>query len=480
MSGVLLFFWSVRPDALDYKLVVYLIFPCIAMALLSVPFETAIFCFFLYVGVEGAAKLLTRYNPVIHVGADIIVALLVLKAMVSLVAQHVELPHRFPFIVKLLSVHVLWFLIVFFNPYALSLEASAAAVKLYVTPALLFLFGLALCDNAKKMEFFLLPWVIVMGLHLVIGLYQGAVGPSSVTGWSPTYGKVLERFKGYPFRPFGLTSNPGGPAVYTYFVVTLVMRGFLKSRGLFDRLLPPVMVVAMIVMLLLCQVKSAIIKFIAAIIFYLVLLIAGRTRLNTSVKKNAGIFLLVCGILLSVGVPYALNTLSTSYSENSEAINRSFMAFDTNVMTQSRKGAFERFWTYAEQAPLGSGLSRIGPAVARFDSEIRESSYFKEVFFFADNLWVQVVVDLGLPGTFLITLFVVLTLYAALLAVRQAEDTDSFVICAAVFVSLIAIFSGSYGAEPILYNPEATFFWFFAGAMFRLAHKELKFSGGHA
>jgi hypothetical protein len=417
---------------------------------------------------------------VIHVGADIIVILFVLKAMIRLITQHVELPHRYPFIVKVLAVHIVWFLIVFFNPYALSFEASAAALKLYVTPALLFLFGLALCVSPKKMEYFIIPWILVTAVHTGLGIYQGAVGPSSVVSWSPTYAVVLNRFKGYPFRPFGLTSNPGGPAVYSYFAVTLVICAFLKSRNILVKLACPVLVAAITVVLLLCQVKSAIIKFIAVIVLYLLFVFAGRRNLESSVKRNALLFLLIVGFGLGFGVPYALRTLAESYAENSEAVSRSLMAFDAEHMGRTRSGAWDRFWKYAEMAPLGSGLSRIGPAVARFDAEIRESRYFKGVFFFADNLWVQIVVDLGLPGAFLVTLIVGIALYTAFRATRTAEDSSSYLVTTAVFCSLLAVFSGSYGAEPILYNPEATFFWFFAGGMFRLAHGNLNIFGGNA
>ena len=44
----------------------------------------------------------------------------------------------------------------------------------------------------------------------------------------------------------------------------------------------------------------------------------------------------------------------------------------------------------------------------------------------------------------------------------------------AILASLGSIIIGSYGAETILYNPEAGFFWFFSGVILKLPHLEGK------
>ena len=164
------------------------------MCLIAIPFKYSVFILFLYIGVEGAAKLLSRYHPMIHVGADILIIALSSKAAFILLLDRSELPKRVPFIIRLMGVHFFWFIIVFFNPYAISAPASMAAAKLYVTPLLLFIFGYLLCKDRKSTEYFLLAWVIVTTVHMLLSIYQGVIGPKSVTSWSPSYQIVLNRF----------------------------------------------------------------------------------------------------------------------------------------------------------------------------------------------------------------------------------------------------------------------------------------------
>jgi O-antigen ligase len=180
---------------------------------------------------------------------------------------------------------------------------------------------------------------------------------------------------------------------------------------------------------------------------------------------------------LFFAAPLALKMLAETNTENQMAIAASLRAFDVQIMGGARKGAFERFITYAEMAPFGTGLSRIGPAVYRYSDLIQRNEFFKGVIFFADNLWVQVVVDLGLPGVFVFTLLALVALYESFRAVRWAPNLDAYLLSSAVLCALIAIFCGGYGAEPLLYEPEGGYFWFFTGALYRLANQE-KFTQG--
>ncbi len=472
LFAVLLTVAGIFPQFWNSKIIILASFGAIGLMILSLPLEKAFIIFFLYLGIEGSLKLLSRYNPIIHVGADIIIMGLLVKSLAQILMNRFELPKRIPFLFSLIFMHFLWFLIVFMNPYALSLQASLAAIKLYVVPQLLFFFGFYLCANPQKLERFFIPWVIVALLHITFGLYQGAIGPTSVTGWSPAYQQVLSRFQGYPFRPFGLTSLPGGPAVYSYFLVPLLVYYFLKHSNFIKKIGSILLIFGFVLILLLCQVKSAIIKFLGAIFLYLILALLRRHQVGQQITGGIVKFLFAGIVVVALAVPYAISEFSGSYSDNSDAVARSLRAFDFEIMGQARRGALDRFIAFAEIAPLGSGLSRIGPAVYRFHDQIEANQYFKTVIFFADNLWVQLVVDIGIPGVILLTVIVMLIFLQSYRAWSYAESGRDCLIIGAVLTANIAIFSGSYGAEPILYHPEAGFFWFFSGALFRLSYSK--------
>lgn len=472
LAGSLLTIAGIFPEFWNYKVIILLSFSAVGLLILSLPTEKALLVFFFYLGIEGSLKLLSRYHPVIHVGADIIVLGLVVRTALQILKDRLDLPKRVPFLISLIFMHFLWFLIVFMNPYALSFQASLAAAKLYVVPQFLFLFGFFLITKADKLEKYFVPWSLVAFLHIVFGLYQGAVGPSSVTDWSPSYQQVLNRFEGYPFRPFGLASMPGGPAVFSYFLVPIFIYYFLSSSSWLKKFFSVLMIFGFVVILLLCQVKSAIIKFLGAIFLFLVMALVKRNHVGSKITGGIVKFLFAGILLVSFALPYVISEFSDLYSDNQDAVARSLRAFDFEIMGQARKGALDRFLTYAEMAPLGSGLSRIGPAVYRFHDQIASNQYFKTVIFFSDNLWVQLVIDIGIPGVFLFTAIIFLIFLQSFRAWSYAENGRHCLMIAAIFTGNLAIFSGSYGAEPILYHPEAGFFWFFSGALFRLSYSK--------
>ncbi len=470
LFGSLLTIAGIFPEYWNYKVVILITFSAVGGLILSLPTDKALVFFFFYLGIEGSLKLLSRYHPVIHVGADIIVLGLVVRTGMQILKERLDLPKRLPFLISLILMHFIWFLIVFMNPYAVSFQASLAAAKLYVVPQFLFLFGFFLITKADKLEKYFTPWLFVAFLHITFGLYQGAVGPSSVTGWSPLYQQVLNRFEGYPFRPFGLTSMPGAPAVFSYFLVPIFIYFFLTSSSWIKKVFSLFLIFGFGVLLLLCQVKSAIIKFLGAIFLFLVMALLKRNQVDSKITGGIVKFLFAGILLVSFALPYVISEFTDLYSENQNAVARSLQAFNIEIMGDSRKGALDRFLTYAEMAPLGSGLSRIGPAVYRFHDQITSNQYFKTVVFFSDNLWVQLVIDIGIPGVFLFTVILILIFLQSFRAWSYAENGKHCLMMAAVFTGNIAIFSGAYGAEPILYHPEAGFFWFFSGALFRLSY----------
>src|SRR5262245_30929634 len=103
---------------------IYVLFGAAGFAILLLPTRWAMQVLFLYIGVEGFLKMVSRYNPVVHVGADILVVTLTLRNLAFAVIRNRVRDYRFPPLYMFFVLHFIWFLIAVFNPYALSAYAS--------------------------------------------------------------------------------------------------------------------------------------------------------------------------------------------------------------------------------------------------------------------------------------------------------------------------------------------------------------------
>ena len=78
-GGISLFSLGFFIDAFKVKDAVLGVFGLFGLAIILMPYRYGIFTLFLYLGVEGMAKLLSAYNPVVHVGADILIICLTIR-----------------------------------------------------------------------------------------------------------------------------------------------------------------------------------------------------------------------------------------------------------------------------------------------------------------------------------------------------------------------------------------------------------------
>lgn len=458
------------------------LFFCLGLSSLLVfivPYDRAIQVFFLYLGIEGFAKIMTGYNPVVHVGADLLVCALSARYVLTGILRGRIIAAPLPPLTLFFLLHFAWFLIAAANPFALSLVASLAAAKMYVTMPLLFFFGYYLTTSRSRIDRFISPWIVVGIIQAATSLYQAARGPSSVLGLSPLYAVQLAKFKGYAFRPFGLTNQPGEPSIYLYMISPMILYLFLQSRSLLVRLGLLGLLGASTLALIFCQVRSALLKGIIGLVCYLGICLRAASgsaaRSFRRIKSPLMSFVVLASVVLAVAVPRYLHQMSAHSTDAKMAVNRSLSLFDPSKSASARSGALERFLRYASEAPLGAGLSRTGAAAGKFEDEIQRSPYFKAGFF-SDNFWVATVVDLGIPGTLLLTLLVFLILGRGAFQMSQLQDPGLRLANGALFSALFAIVVGFYGAEAILYNPEAAFFWFFSGVMLRLPELDASLS----
>jgi hypothetical protein len=450
----------------NFKFIAFGAFALSGTSFFFIPYFRTIQIFFIYLHLEGFFKMITNYNPIIHVGTDLLVVLLFGRFVFSQLKFGMYIREKLPPLTLLFSIHALWFFISFWNPFAVSFFASLAAAKIYLTMPSLFFFGYFLTTNKKRVGQFITPWIIMIFVQCATGIYQFMIGPKSVTGISPQYAIALAKFQGGAFRPFGTTHLSGAPGAYIYMAIPFLLRLLLASPHVTARIFSIAMIIASVVLLLVCQVRAQILKaIIGAVVYFFIYL----TKIGSQSKASAGKAFVMMVIALGIGaagLPYILGFLSSQNADTDRALARSFSVFNKSV-TESRSGAMDRFSFYLSRAPMGSGLSRIGPAVSVFSNQIAQSNFFQEGFF-SDNLWVALAIDLGLPGVIIITLLVAMIMIYGIRGLKQIQDPYLVGVQAAIICGLLSIALGAPSAEAIIYNPEAAFFWFFSGMLMRI------------
>jgi hypothetical protein len=440
-------------------------FAVLSLVVVALPYRWAITVLFAYLGFEGMAKLLTGYHPVVHVGADLLVGALAARVLFSFLLRRIRLPDRRPPLLPLFIAHFAWFFIAFANPYSLSLFASLAGLKVYVTMVLLYFFGYYLATGAPDVRRFVGVWAAVAAIQVVTSLLQAWKGPESVLALSPAYAGPLRKYEGLAFRPFGTTAIPGGSTVFVFLAAPFIVYFMLHARRLATRVAMMALLPLAGLMLLLCQVRASLLK---AILGSALFVLEGLRRATGRQRARLLAFGAAAAIVMIAVLPRLTSRWVELQGESASAIERSLTLFDMEKARTARSGAFDRIVTFAKMVPLGAGLSRTGAAAGKFAADIQRDPFFNSNSFFTDNFWAATIVDLGIPGSLIITAIVGAILAGGFLGSRRIRSLELSLLHAAILSSLTAMVVGFWGAEGLLYNPEAAFFWFFAGVLMRL------------
>lgn len=478
-SAIFLFAASLAHQALNLKVISLIALTIAAASILAIPTKWAIRIFFIYLGFEGLAKIVSGYHPIVHVGVDLLLVALVTKTLILIILKRTKKEFDFPPLTSLFFLHLIWFIITIANPYSLSLFASLAGAKVYVTMLLLFFFAFYLNENdMREVKIIMLIWVLVSVIHTVVGFYQAAIGPSSVTQIHPGYASALAKYEGRAFRPFGLTHVAGMPAIFIFLSTPFLIYFIISARSVILKVLYSMMIPAWFLMMFICQVRSALLKAIVGVGFFIGYFnyVSFFNMTKSSFKKMVLISVLIATVAISM--PVVLSKAEGNLPDAIRAIERTMTLFDYEKVAASRRNILDRFLTYLKMAPLGAGLSRTGAASGKFSNLIHSPDDPFGPVFFADNFWIATLVDLGIPGMLLLSLIIIFVLYRGLKYVRRIHPLDTQYLYIAILSSLFACAIGMYGAEAMLYNPEAAFFWYFSGCLIRIQVDSIK-SQGH-
>lgn len=442
------------------------------LILLWMPVPMGLAVLFFYIGFEGFLKIISNYHPVVHIGSDLLVGLLVVKVLWTHFIKGESLPAKLPPLWGLFLLHYVWVLICVLNPYSLSLFSSLAGAKVYTSMVLLYFFGYYYGDSEKRVHLYLGTFLSVVLIHAVVGLYQGWVGPESVLSLHPRYAYQLAKYADYAFRPFGLTNLPGAPAVFISLIFPALVYFIYRGKRLWNQVALISFTPMLILLLFLCQVRSSIIKSslgVGLFVFGAFWLLRER-----GVKSVRQLGVLVSLFVLSLFVlPYLMQMSVTASESNEEAFDRSFSSFQASTFVTARRDVWKRFKEYVVKVPFGAGFSRVGAAAGKFQKLREQDRLFRSDEFFADNFWLAALIEIGLPGMIIMTLLLLALFFVGTKRLWWSEGLPNRELALCLWSTLVAILVGLWGAESILYNPDAAFFWFFTGVLLRRTEKDL-------
>lgn len=457
----------------SYALPVALVMLAAAVtAFFLLPESALVPLYFCYLINEGALKILTNYNPIIHVASDLVLLgvfwrLFQRKRMDPTIGNHEEsVKTDLRTAIVFFALYWVWVAIQFINPLNLGLLPSLAGLKLHLIPYLCFFI---VCFYLKAEEVERIP-LVLFGITLVEAIWSvidWAMGVQFIGRLSYNYVETYVTFlQGYPYRPFGTTALPGQPSVWVAngVVALFLLQAQLKktpsermANSIWYRyraliwLYVPVALLALVV----CQVRTMLIRTLVTILVGVS--VQGRRQFAAAV-----LFVVVAiGWNLMQPPPPMYQLPTRKVPSVSERLATAFLRFrslqSTDTYKKARGGtwAFEELMRRGATNSVGFGLSRISASAAPWAHLARLDQYFPPEWGFADNLWLAVFTELGFFG-----LVAYVSLFASLIVILLRKNTP---VARFVALSMALAFAGGYASEGLLYQPEASTIWTLAG-----------------
>ena len=433
----------------------------IAMLLLM-SLRNALFIYFLYLLFDGAIKVNSNYHPILHVGQDLLLILLMARSCWEQGSggfQKITRTPHFGFFLTFCA----WILVQYVNPFGLGLLPSIAGTKVYIS--MLCLFFLIFHHIPREDVSKLLRWILFLAtLESGLAVLEYLYGQSWMLALHPRYSEMIStQFGGIFYRPFGTTAIPGGPSVWAMLAAPIA--GYFLEKPdarKIDRVLPLLFIAVAVPTLIFCQVRVS-------------MLVASAGFLLTMLRPTRGIFIRVAGsavlgalLVYSVSAWFNSNTtenfrwISGLSAEQREILfQRTTSLSSGETYMSARGGSWTEAMALADMTWLGIGLSRVGAASEPWAARIQADPYFGSRWAFADNLFKAIFTELGIFGLGAWFLFIgasLMTLYRGAFSFSRGQKGDPSVVwMSATFVTLLVICG--IGNEGILYNPVSGIFW---------------------
>lgn len=433
----------------------------IATAVLLSPIRTSIYFYFAYLLFDGALKINSNYNPVVHVAQDLLIIVLMARSCYEGGAEggfdkFFKTPHA-----GMCMVLIGWIVFQYVNPFGLGLLPSIAGTKIYVS--MLCLYFLIYHHVSRSDIPVLLRWLFVLGmLEGAIAVCEYLYGQEFLMGLHPRYrDMILRNFSGVFYRPFGTTAIPGAPAIWVMLVAPIAGYRLLKSKE--SKALTFLFLFVAVPTLIFCQVRTAMIGSVVG--FLLTFLYpTGKTALRLILGVGS---IAIGAACFSAYVDFSANTAHSSQYSGAEALSaaqrnilleRAMTLGNLNTYKTARSGSWNGLIQLSQKTWLGIGLSRVGASSEPWVGRIQSDPYFGVEWSFADNLFRAIFTELGIFGLLAWVLCIggmIMTLFKNSFG-PPSRDRALIWMCAC-FATIVVI--SGFGTEGIIYNPISGFFW---------------------
>ncbi|HVO35802.1 MAG TPA: hypothetical protein VMT21_09570 [Gemmatimonadales bacterium] len=427
---------------------------------------------FAYLSVEGLLKLLSNYNPIVHVGMDIIVLSVAGAWAVEAIAAHRAHIPQLPW-VRAIGLYALWIGLELFNPYSPGLVPSLAALKAHLTMIPLYFIVAAVLRRKEDVVRLFVALAVIALVPYVTALVQYTLGPSSVLDLSPRYWQNISMY--HEWRPFGTSAVPGGASVFALMVTPLAVVPLtvarLPSRMRWLTVLSLVLAAGTFIV---SGVRQAFLGCVLALLVMAALTVSrGRGR-----GLLAVLLVFVLGFGAYVGIQTFLQPISVERVRNdprSPAIWRERSVTErmrsltrAGTYLEARQGAVGTIVRRATTYPFGAGLGRTGSGAGTFAAQLTataQSAAIQEQVGWADNYFADELTDAGIPGLLIMCTIVGGFLFGAARLARRARDPIISGSAAAIAGLLVTLVVVSWGSQPLLNNPTLAYFWLLAGVL---------------
>ncbi|HXH73683.1 MAG TPA: hypothetical protein VNJ08_01865 [Bacteriovoracaceae bacterium] len=365
----------------------------------------------------------------------------------------------------LILLHFVWYAVEIFNIDSISLLPALAATKIYIFPFFLLVMFRQNENNFNQATIQRVGTLIIfiVILECLLSLYQLQGIERHMLMISPHYEKALRGiFVLDKFRPFGTTYLPGVVSVYLF-----LSTGFIFLRPKYSKkyvVLIASVIALVFLTLLVCQVRSAMIKFaliLASTIFTLLV--------NT--EKRSGKLLRILAIIL------VLTPISLIYfSDRLQQAENTYINLDAGMqrwegvesVSDLRKHRIDPFTAFEvaikqlDKHPIGVGPGSTGAVgTIILDKLLTDPVYTQDQFWAYDNFYLSMLIEFGYGAIFyllFIFCFPVILFRRYLSLYRSRNFVEARFVMLSLFHTII-ILMGNWGAIGLPYNPESFFFW---------------------
>ncbi len=316
-----------------------------------------------------------------------------------------------------------------------------------------FLLAFDIIRSPRQVKAYLMVVIALAVLASFYGLYQYTAGIENVlneeemaverhlyTTYATTTGEVEFRI----FSTFVSAGAFGDMMAYASFLaLTLSVSKSLRVR---HRVLLVLAMLPMLTCLVLTGTRAA-----------LAMMVAGLVVLWWH-KRNIRVYIIAMA-LIYIGIQLGIGLTE------GRAADRFATLADPDLLIERLSAPFATGFQHLMEWPLGRGLGRTGHGVPFF--LVGRYPHFRMVF--SDGDFGRIMVEMGVVGLLLLTYVLLTALRGAFRTLYVLQDSPHEEIALAIVGGAIMIGIGTLVGSPFLSIPQGMLWWFFLGAVFKMA-----------